>query len=231
MKKPNRSPSPPPKRRSPPKSIIRSIINYAKSWIPKKPRPKPRVGIKNIVSARKVLRGVLVKRATRRYTHVWNKVIKEAEGIAPKTVYDPPGYKGTNKYTQALLYKQRIVNYAMKHPKIYSGNLYRGIKGWEYDQFVKMQRPYVHKLNLSSFSKNYQVARDFAASGGAGRCAVLVVRKDEPIPSVNYTTGKFSSVYNEQEVLLPPGYFIKLGSERNPTDRMLIIYVDFKTSS
>lgn len=213
------------------KSKIRSIINYAKSWIPKRPKPKPRIGIKNVVSARKVLRGALIKRAARRYTHVWNKVIKEAEGIAPKTPYIPPGYTGRNKYTQAMLYKQRIVNYAMKHPKYYSGYLFRGIKGWEYDQFVKMQRPYVHKINLSSFSKVYEVARDFAAGGGAGKCAVLVLKKNQQIPSLNYTTGKFSSAYSEQEVLLPPGYFIKLGTERNPRDRMLLIYVDFKTSS
>lgn len=225
MKKRSPSPSPPHKNR---KSKIRSIINYAKSWIPKS---KPKYGIKNIVSARKVLRGALVRRAARRYTHVWNKVIKEAEGLAPKTPYIPPGYSGRNKYTQAMLYKQRLINYAFKHPKIYGGHLFRGIKGWEYDQFVKMQRPYVHKINLSSFSKVYEVARDFAAGGGAGKCAVLVLKTHKAIPSVNYTTGMFSSVYNEQEVLLPPGNFIKIGTSRNPSDRMLLIYVDFKTSS
>lgn len=217
-----------PSRTNKKRSVVRSIINYAKSLVQKKPRP--RVGVKNIVSARKVLKGALARRAARRYTLVWNKVIKEAEGLAPKTLYSPPGYTGKNKHTQALLYKQRLVNYAMKHPKIYSGALFRGIKGWEYDQFVKIQRPYVHKINMSSFSKVYEVARDFAAGGGAGRCAVLVLKKDEPIPSVNYTTGAFSSAYSdEQEVLLPPGYFVKLGSSRNPRDGMLFIYVDYKT--
>ena len=203
---------------------MKRIINYVKRW---RSKPKPKIGIKNIVSARKVLKSALVTTAARRYTHVWNKVIKEAQGIAPKTPFVPPGYIGKNKYTQALLYKNRIVNYAMKHPKIYSGSLYRGIKGWEYDQFVKMRRPYIHKLNLSSFSKVYEVARDFAATGGPGRCAVLVLRKQTPIPSLNYTTNRFSSVYNEQEVLLPPGYFIKLGTERRRSDGMLLIHVDF----
>lgn len=230
-KKPNRSPSPSPTKKTPAsvqKTRVRRILNYAKSWI-YKTKPKPKFGIKNVVSARKVLKSALTKRAARRYTHVWNKVIKEAEGLAPKTPYVPPGYTGKNKYTQALLYKQRIVNYARKHPKIYSGYLFRGIKGWEYDQFVKMQRPYVHKINLSSFTKVYEVARDFAAGGGAGKCAVLVLKtnKNKAIPSVNYTTGIFSSVYSEAEVLLPPGYFVKLGTARNPTDRMLLIYVDF----
>lgn len=206
------------------KTRVRRIINYAKSWIYK---PKPKFGIKNIVSARKVLKSAITKKAARRYTHVWNKVIKEAEGLSPKTPYVPPGYTGKNKYTQALLYKQRIVNYAHKHPKRYGGYLFRGIKGWEYDQFVKMQRPYVHKINLSSFSKVYEVARDFAAGGGAGKCAVLVIKTDKAIPSLNYTSGKFSSVYQEAEVLLPPGYFVKLSTSRNPTDRMLLIYVDF----
>lgn len=225
-KKPNRSPSPSPStKKNPQQTRVRRILNYAKSWIWKKQKPK--ISIKNITSAKKVLKGALARRAARRYTHVWNKVIKEAEGIAPKTPYNPPGYTGINKYTQALLYKQRIVNYARKHPKIYGGNLFRGIKGWEYDQFVKMQRPYVHKINLSSFTKVYEVARDFAAGGGAGKCAVLVLKTNKSIPSLNYTTGKFSSAYSEAEVLLPPGNFIKLGTARNPTDRMLLIYVDF----
>ena len=179
------------------------------------------------MSARKVAKSALAKRAARRYTHVWNKVMKEAEGINLKTPYVPPGYIGRNKYTQALLYKNRIVNYAMKHPKIYGGTLYRGIKGWEYDQFVKMQRPYVHKINLSSFSKLYEVAKDFALTGGPVRCAVLVLNKQTPIPSLNYTTGNFSSAYPEQEVLIPPGNFVKLGTARNPRDGMLLIYVDY----
>lgn len=225
MKK-NRSPSPPPIRNRP-KSVskIRSIINYVKNKVYKK-RP-PRVSIKNITSAKKVLKSALTRRSARRYTHVWNKVIKEAEGLAPKTPYVPPGYTGKNKYTQALINKQRLVNQALRHPKVYGGTLYRGIKGWEYDQFVKTQRQYVHKINLSSFSKLYEVARDFAAVGGAGRCAVLVLRKNTPIPSINYTSGNFSSVYAEQEVLLPPGDFIKIGSARNPRDGMLLIYVDY----
>lgn len=227
MKKAQRSPSPN-YRRSPPKSKVISIIKYVKSLIPKKSTPKPRIGVKNIMSARKVLKSSLTKRAARRYTRVWNQVIKEAEGLSPKTPYVPPGYTGKNKYTQALLNKKRIVNYALTHPKIYGGYLFRGIKGWEYDQFVKMQRQYVHKINLSSFSKVYEVARDFAAGGGAGKCAVLVLKKDTPIPSINYTTGKFESRFSsEAEVLLPPGYFVKLGTARNPTDRMLLIYVDF----
>lgn len=227
MKKANRSPSPT-KRSPPPKSKVRSVINYAKSWIWKpKPKTSQRYGIKSVVSAKRVLKSALTRRAARRYTYVWNKVMKEAEGLSPKTPYLPPGYTGKNKYTQALLYKQRLVNYALKHPKRYGGYLFRGIKGWEYDQFVKMQRPYVHKMNLSSFSKVYEVARDFAAGGGAGKCAVLVLKTNKAIPSLNYTTGKFASVYSEAEVLLPPGNFIKLGTARNPTDRMLLIYVDF----
>lgn len=224
MKKINRSPSPSPTR-SPPKSKLQSVLNYAKSWIPKR-KPKRKISIKNITSAKKVLKNALTRRSARRYTHVWNKVIGEAEGIKPKTPYVPPGYTGKNKYTQALLIKKRLVNYALTHPKRYGGNLFRGISGWEYDQFVKTQKSYVHKINLSSFSKLYQVARDFA--GTSGRSAVLVLSKNTPIPFLNYTTGNFTSVYQtEQEVLLPPGNFIKLGSARNPTDGMLLIYVDF----
>ncbi len=223
-----RSPSPSPPRRRVSSSArqnsrLRRAIKYALSWIPTRSRPPPpRIGIKNVVSAKRVARTALTRRAARKYTHVWNKVMKESEGISPMVTRF-----GTNKHAQALIYKNRLVNYALSHHKRYSVPLFRGIKGWEYDQFIRYGNPLVvEKINMSSFTKVYSVAKDFATEGKV-RGAVLVLNTSQPLPSVDFTSGNFSSVYNEKEVLLPPGYFVKLGSERNYQDGTLVIYVDF----
>jgi hypothetical protein len=127
----------------------------------------------------------------------------------------PPGFLGkthNNKYDRAIIYKARIVNHALRHPKRYSAPLYRGIRNWEHRKF--MNHNVVHKQTLSSFSKSFTVAKNFA--GGKGG-SIISLHSNKPIPSINFTSGNFQSEFgpggkkytgkNEYEVLLPPGTF------------------------
>ncbi len=194
------------------------------------------------LALKKLLRKKLARNAARKYTWVWNKVIKEAQGITPKKLgKKPPGFNSTNeeKYRRALLYKNRITNYALTHPKKYNTPLYRGIAGWEVDQFMK--NPKVNKNTLSSFTKNRSAAKLFANV----RDTLLVINKsNKRIPSINFTNGGFKSEWNkggaawkkyggpnkpnavkEQEVLLPPGTFEKKKMVREGA--YWVIYVNF----
>jgi hypothetical protein len=170
-----------------------------------------------IVLAKKKLRDVLARRATRKYTHIWNRVIKEAEGHAPKSRKYPPSFLGTlnQKFNRGAVFKNRILNFAYRHPRIYQeGYLYRGIKKPESNVFKKTKRN-VRRPTLTSFTKSAKIAKNvFAKNNG------IVLRwnvRNRLIPSINFTTGRFQSEYmpggymyngnNEQEVLLPPGKF------------------------
>jgi hypothetical protein len=173
----------------------------------------------------------MAKRAARKYTHVWDQVIKEAMGVIPKTNQIPPNFKGTQneKFIRALLYKNRLVNYALKHPISYSRPLYRGIRGWELNKYLKGE--ILNKNTLTSFSKRKSVAKSFADKiKNTNKKVILVLkpnRSSKPIPSINFTTGKFQSEYapggskfthgdlNEREVLLPPGRFTVKNARRN----------------
>jgi hypothetical protein len=173
----------------------------------------------------------MAKRAARKYTHVWDQVIKEAMGVVPKTNQIPPNFKGTQneKFRRALLYKNRLVNYALKHPMSYYRPLYRGIRGWELNKYLKGE--ILNKNTLTSFSKRKNVAKSFAVkTKNTNKKVILVLkpnRSSKPIPSINFTTGKFQSEYapggskfyngnlNEREVLLPPGRFTVKNARRN----------------
>lgn len=96
--------------------------------------------------------------------------------------------------------------------------LYRGIKGWELDQFMGLHggqgKNKVTKNTLSSFSKSLNVA-----SGFGGGYVLVLDQNGEKIPAVNFTSGNFQSEWakggkkytnandDEREVLLPPGTF------------------------
>ncbi len=193
--------------------------------------------ISSIIAAKKILKRKLVRRAARKYTHVWDKIMREAMGIAPKTNKVPPNFVGNQneKFRRALLYKNRIVNYALKHPKTHP-ILYRGIEGWELNQFRKSST--VNKNTLTSFSKRKNVAKNFAANPKFKHARIiLVLKSNKPIPSVNFTNGTFQSEYapggkfykrDEQEVLLPPGKFTVRKVVINKTNNTIgKVYVKF----
>jgi hypothetical protein len=217
----NRSPSPPPLSQR--NSIFTRLKKYILSYGKKK-----RVGVKNIVSAKRVAKSALVRRAARKYTYVWNKIMKEANNIDPKTNFLPQNFVGNvkEKYNRALTYKKRLVNFAYMHPRRYDV-LYRGIKGMELEALAR--KNIIHKVNLTSFTRSYAVAKRFAGAYGS----VIALKPTYKIPSVDYTTGYFKSEFSkggahgmnssseEYEVLLPPGTFVK----RN--ENKMMIHVDY----
>lgn len=173
----------------------------------------PRVGLKQIFAAKRVVRKAMAKRAARKYTHAWDKVMKEANGTYPKSKKLPPGFTGTNKqkFERALLYKNRIINQAIRNPKNYSRSIYRGVYGVEANLLRRNRE--IHKKQLSSFSKNYSIAKRFAGYDGI---VLMMNTTNKKLPSLNFTSGNFQSEFapggkyneqNEQEVLLPPGKF------------------------
>lgn len=172
----------------------------------------PPPSISGIVSAKRLLSQKLARSAARKRTHVWNKVMNESLGLRPKTSKLPPGFKG-NKYQYANLLKNRITNYALRHPKKYSGYLFRGVKNREHELFDTRRE--VEKINPSSFTKDFKTAKHFSGKYGA---IVRLKPGKKPLASINYTNGKFQSEWNkggtmwsrgteEYEVLLPPGTF------------------------
>lgn len=180
------------------------------------------VGIKQVLAAKRVVKAAAAKRAARKYTWVWDKIIKEAQGVDQKSTHLPPGFKGTQdeKFQRALLYKNRIINWAQRNPVKYSRALYRGTSGWEKNRLLA--DGVVDKNTLSSFTKVKDVAKRFASSGGM--VLKLNIGK-KSIPGIDFTSGKFQSEFgpggvkfvqgrDEREVLLPPGRFT-LG-KRNP---------------
>lgn len=193
--------------------------------------------IYGIVKAKKLLKRKLARTAARKYTHVWDQVIKEAMGVIPKTNKLPPNFKGTQneKFKRALLYKNRIINYALKHPKIYRTSLYRGIRGWEANQYKKSNT--LNKNTLTSFTKRKSVAKNFANHfKNTNKKLILVLTSTKPIPSINFTTGKFQSEYapggkfeiiNEREVLLPPGKFTIKKALYNKNEDVIKAFVKF----
>lgn len=192
--------------------------------------------ISGIVSAKRLLRQRLARIAARKYTYVWNKVIRESKGIREKTNLLPPGFIGTvnNKYKRAQLYENRMINYALAHPKHYA-RLYRGITGWEANQFETKKT--VVKTTMSSFSKDINVAVNFGEEVFSRNILVLD-SNIEKIPAINFTSGgNFQSEYapggkfihkNEQEVLLPPGTFRVQESYFNPYYNATFYIVTFK---
>lgn len=186
--------------------------------------------ISGIVAAKKLLRKRLVRSAARKYTHVWNNTIKELQGTRSKTNKLPPGFIGNQnqKYKRAQLYKNRIINYAIRNPKKYKGYLFRGISGVE--KYMFGTKPNVNKNTLSSFSKNIKVAKKF------GSTILRLKPGRKPLASINFTNGNFQSEWNkggnkwepgtnEREVLLPPGKFIRRHTNRRPG--LLIYNVSF----
>lgn len=171
------------------------------------------VGLKQILAAKRVVRKAAARHAARKYTWVWDQVIQEAQGIHPKSKKIPPGFIGTNKqkFSRALLYKNRIINHAIRNPQRYGTYIYRGVRGTESNQFRRNTE--VHKNILSSFSKSFNVARGFAGYDGVVLYLNTAYNK---IPSLNFTRnfqsefspgGKRYTGRNEREVLLPPGTF------------------------
>jgi hypothetical protein len=193
--------------------------------------------ISGIVSAKKILKRKLVRKAARKYTHVWDQVIKEAMGVIPKTNKIPPNFKGNQneKFRRALLYKNRLVNYALKHPKSYP-YLYRGIRSWEANQYKKSNT--LNKNTLTSFSKSKKVAKNFADPyKNTNKKLILILRSNKPIPSINFTNGEFQSEYapggkfanmNEREVLLPPGKFTIGKAIYNKNEDVIKAFVKFR---
>ena len=197
--------------------------------------PSPRVGLKQILAAKRVVRKAMAKRAARKYTHVWDQVMKEANGTFPKSTKLPPGFTGTNKqkFERALLYKNRIINQAIRKPQNYSRPIYRGVYGVEANQLRRNKE--IHKKQLSSFSKNYSIAKRFAGYDGI---VLMMNTKNKKLPSLNFTSGNFQSEYapggkryvdiNEQEVLLPPGTFtVKKGIYRTLNNTLNLYKVNF----
>lgn len=192
----------------------------------------PRVGLKQIFAAKRVVRKAMAKRAARKYTYAWDQVMKEANGTHPKSKKLPPGFTGTNKqkFERALLYKNRIINQAIRNPKNYSRPIYRGVYGVEANLLRRNKE--LHKKQLSSFSKNYSIAKRFAGYDG-----IVLMMNNNKLPSINFTSGNFQSEFapggkynerNEQEVLLPPGKFtVKKGIYRTPNNTLNLYKVNF----
>lgn len=182
--------------------------------IPKQTKPSPKNVKKNITTltaAKKVLHRSLALRAGKAYTRVWNEVISEANNIKPKRNNRPPGFRGTmnQKYNRARLYKKRMIQWMHSHPMNYKRPLYRGVYGAEARMFRSSD--VVVKNNLTSFSKSFEVAFNFASKGKGNnntRPLILKLNPVDKLPSINYTNKLFTSKYaKEQEVLLPPGVF------------------------
>lgn len=189
--------------------------------------------ISQIVTLKKLLSDRMARLAARKHTHVWNRVIKEAEGYHPKTNKIPPGFKGTanQKYTQAILYKNRISKHMKKNPKKYKV-LFRGITDdREFKSFLYAKAgDSVRRKTFSSFTKSWRIARQFALSKERPYYIILEMKNTSNIPSINYTSGKYqsefapggsqitttttrrtrdrqSNIKNEEEVLVAPGTF------------------------
>lgn len=176
-----------------------------------------------VVAAKRAVKAAVARRAARKYTWVWDEIIKEAQGIDPKKTEMPPGFKGTQnqKFQRALLYKNRIINWAHGHKKSINKTLYRGIKRhtWEYQEII--ERGIVHKTTLSSFTTDYKIARGFARNEGI----ILELRTTVKLPAIDFANKNFQSEYapggkkyyvggDEKEVLLPPGTFKVSGKPR-----------------
>jgi hypothetical protein len=195
--------------------------------------PSPRVGLKQILAAKRVVRKAMAKRAARKYTHVWDQVMKEANGTFPKSKKQPPGFTGTNKqkFERALLYKNRIINQAIRNPKNYNQRIYRGVYGVEANLLRRNKE--LHKKQLTSFSKNYYVAKRFAGWDGL----ILMMNSTNKLPSLNFTSGNFQSEFspggkkyngrNEQEVLLPPGKFTVKATYKTSNNTIDVYKVNF----
>lgn len=226
----NRPPSPSPIK--PTSSALSKVISTLASYVTRRKKKRsPKLSIATIAKMKKLVRSKLASKAAIRRTLVWNKVIKEAQNLSPEKSIVPPGFKGTTnqKYAYALTLHNRLVRYAKTHPMVYNQPLYRGISGPEFYKFFVGMTP-VHKINLSSFSKDYDVARRFAEGHGQkGKRAVLVLEGGVKIPSVDYTTGRFRSMYPEEyEVVLPPGTFTKLAHGIDRKHGMDLMYIKYK---
>jgi hypothetical protein len=192
------------------------------------------VGLKQILSAKRVVRKAMAKRAARKYTWVWDQVIREANGNYTKSTKLPPGFTGTNKqkFERALLYKNRIINQAIRNPQNYINSIYRGVYGAEANKFRRNKE--LHKKQLSSFTKNYYVAKRIAGYDGL---ILMMNSTNNKLPSINFTSGNFQSEYapggkkykgrNEKEVLLPPGTFTVKGTYVTANNRMNVYKVNF----
>jgi hypothetical protein len=161
--------------------------------------------IEDIALLKKLLKKSMLKRSVKNFSGEWFHTIKEAQGIIPKTHWPPHGYRGpTNQrmYNRALLYKNRIQK-GMKKQN-YNKPLYRGIRGWEVNQFmnaINRDNKTVHKKTLSSFTKNLHLTTAFGTH-------ILVINKPTNLLSINLNSNKFHSQRAiEKEVILPPGRF------------------------
>ncbi len=175
------------------------------------------LSLSSIVAAKRLVRKKLARVAARKYTWTWNQVIKEAQGVIPKRLgHKPPGFTGTNneKYKRALLYKDRIVNYAIRNPQKYNVPIYRGIRGAESERF--RTKDVIKSSTLKSFTTRYDVAQKYGEYGGI---ILRIKPSSKKLASINFTSGNFQSEFNiggkkwkpgntgEYEVLLPPGTF------------------------
>ena len=159
--------------------------------------------------------------AARKYTWVWNRVIKEAQGLHPKSNKIPPNFKGSQneKFKLALLYRNRMIKYARMHPRKYTEYLYRGMPGVREREQFSEKVPNIIKIDvMRSFTKDLKVAYDFSMGQARYPATILRLKTDTPIPSINFTNGKVQSefapggqkaaeMYDEKEVLLPPGTY------------------------
>lgn len=154
-----------------------------------------------------LLKKVMLKRSIKNFKGEWFHTMKQAQGIIPKNYWPPYGYKGpTNQrmYNRALLYKNRIQKGMTKQN--YNKPLYRGIKGWEVNQFMNAlnrDNKTVHKKTLSSFTKNLHLTTAFGTH-------ILILNNPKKVLSINLVSNKYkdpSYRVVEQEVVLPPGKF------------------------
>lgn len=178
--------------------------------------------ITSIVALKRAIARRMGRLAARKYTHVWNRVIREAQGLHPKSNKTPPNFKGNRnkKYNQALLYKNRIAKYARMFPRKIENTLYRGMTKENVNWFSNKNKV-VNVPVLKSFTKNLRKAYEYAGTAALGRktqLSIMRIKTNKKIPVVNFTNGKVISEFgpggkryagvSEQEVLFPPGYYI-----------------------
>ena len=158
---------------------------------------------KKVATIQKHAKTYLGRKSAFMYTHGYNKVMRSLIGNYPKME------NKNEKYKRATVFRKAIIQ-SMKVPKHNNFSIIRGLSGPNANivrKHIANGTPY-NRNAFSSFSKYPNVAMKFTNSNASGKNKILIAIPNARIPSINYGgRNSYRSLYNEKEILLPPGRF------------------------